>query len=189
MSDFGQQYHTPGYKCIGTAPNIEHDNVGINHTFREVNKGAPIKWSEQVGDSVEIQSTQIGNPQPIITYTTNPPDHLADCDDPDDVMEDSGESRDGRRKEPKKQEVVKPVKVAPVDQDKQGDNATAVDKVFQGTGLPAALGYRTHDVCTEQLTRLINDVFDGQDSSKSLLAYCLDAQRAQWKYAIRHPGQ
>ena len=49
--------------------------------------------------------------------------------------------------------------------------------------------YGDRDVCTEQLASLIDDVLDGKDSSKSLLAYCLDAQRAQWKYAIRHPGQ
>lgn len=149
--------------------NIEHDNFGIDHTFQEVDMGAPYSWPVPLKEDVEMGSKQIVNFQQA-SKTFYIPDSLFDDDKPDD----NHDSEVGEDDEMEGRSEVNPtVKVQAIPQ----KTIITVDD------------YGDRDVCTEQLTSLINDVFDGQDSSKSLLAYCLDAQRAQWKYAIRHPGQ
>ena len=186
MSDVGQDYHTDGYRVpMDNRTNVEHDNVGIKRTFREVGfltdepvpaqpaqptpKQAQKQENEQQKSPADEQRSDVNT-----QGTTNPGEAVKTQGETDEKKEFAG-----------KLTAQQTGDAADENEDKkQGDDGN--DKDPSQTTAPAPENGGVDDVCTTQLEKLIDDIFDGKESDKSFLAYCLDAQRKQWEVSTRH---
>ena len=179
MSDVGQNYHSDHYKCPveeGHVTNIHHDNYGITHTFMEVDRGAPIRWYRRQGPrGMEYLSKDIGKGQQQEAKSRRRVWSPEGSSESDDEMEVESHSEDFARS------------VLAEDVSEGGSYNEVLSPVFrmpQPQAFEASDAFEGRDVCTEQLEQLIEDVFDGSDSDKSVLAYCLDAQRKRWELRV-----
>ena len=163
MSDVGQEFHTWSYDCESKEHpnNIDHDNAGITHTFMEVDEGVPIRWKKpeqpKNAQGMEMRSNEIGKKQEF------------DGEDSSHKGTNPDESDEGKTE-------------AVVHRHTQDVSAKDDHHPF---GKSPSFRVFDHDVCLRQLYDLMDDTFDGKDSDKSYLAYCLDAQRMQWKHNLR----
>lgn len=179
MSDVGQNYHTDGYKCPvegSHVTNIHHDNYGITHTFMEVDSGAPIRWNRRQGPKdMEYLSKDIGKGQQQEAKSRHR------------VWSPEGSSESGDEMEVESHSEVFAHSVLAEGDSEGGSYNEVLSPVFrmpQPQAFEALDAFEGRDVCTEQLFQLIEDVFDGEGSNKSVLAYSLDAQRKRWELRV-----
>ena len=141
--------------------NTEHDNIGITRTFEEV-------------DSV------------IPSDLPKPPDARQTTNLDSAVESSSTTATAGKKKELGMNRMRYQAKT---DYAKREDEK--VEPASDNTASPQddesfSKQFDGRDVCLEQLYDLMDDTFDGNDSNRSYLAYCLDAQSKQWKHKLRH---
>ena len=159
MSDVGQEFHTKGYRYVPVEghSNIEHDNVGITRTFKEVDSAV----SSDLPKQRDVQEE------------TNPDSKVED-----DSLAPTGKGF--QRTQMKQQAESGDAKEEDETVGPAGDESeSSKEKKFDFNQFDG------RDVCLEQLYDLMDDTFDGEDSNRSYLAYCLDAQRMQWKHNLR----
>ena len=197
MSDVGQNYHSDHYKCPveeGHVTKIRHDNYGIEHTFMEVDNGAPIQWSKQPqpGEATPkpVEATIEDKPEPSIDQRLGEGKAQKSVRSDSVCESDSAEGGGTPQTQDKSSSSEEDKSSSSENEDQKPENDSKVEVFHQQATPPPPPPpppidlFEGRDVCTEQLELLIDDIFDGEDSNKSFLAYCLDAQRNQWELSI-----
>lgn len=185
MSDVGQDYHTDGYRVpMDNRTNVEHDNVGITRTFCEVGFLTDEPVPAQPAQATPKQAQKTEEKQQKSPADEQRGDvNTQDKTNPGEAVKTQGET-DENKEFAGKPTAQQTGDAADGNEDKkQGDDGE--DKDPSQTTAPAPENGGV-DECTSQLKKLIDYIFDGNDSDKSFLAYCLEAQRKQWEVSTRH---